>query len=162
MPEPPATIAVIDIDGVVADVRHRLPHLERPHPRWDRFFAAADDDPLLPVGADLVTELAALHTIVWLSGRPEHLRALTLHWLTRHGLPPGRLELRAPGARRPAAEMKLERVRDLARDFGIGAVIDDDPRVVEALLAAGLPVVLADWVPHERTLHQAQEDDGRT
>ena len=162
MPGPRETIAVIDIDGVVADVRHRLPHLERPRPRWDLFFAAAAADPLLAVGAELVTDLAARHAIVWLSGRPEQLRALTRDWLAEHGLPPGRLELRGPNDRRPAAEMKLERLRDLARDFGIGAVIDDDPRVVEVLQAAGLPVVLADWVPHERRMHRAQEADGRT
>ena len=44
-------LAVFDIDGVVADVRHRLHHLERR--RWLRFFEAADEDTVLPEGAAL-------------------------------------------------------------------------------------------------------------
>ena len=42
-------IAVLDIDGVLADVRHRLHHLERQPTSWSGFFAAAVSDPLLPV-----------------------------------------------------------------------------------------------------------------
>ena len=53
-----SVLAVFDIDGVVADVRHRLHHLER-HRSWHAFFAAAADDPLLPEGARLVADLAA-------------------------------------------------------------------------------------------------------
>ena len=62
-------LAVFDIDGVVADVRHRLHHLERRR-AWLRFFDAADEDTLLPEGAALVGELARAHEIVWLTGRP--------------------------------------------------------------------------------------------
>ncbi len=155
-------VAVVDIDGVVADVRHRLHHLRARPARWDRFFAAAADDPLLAVGADVARELAAAHPVVWLSGRPEELRGVTERWLAVHHLPPGRLLLRPNGDYRPAAQLKLEVVRRLAATDGIAAVLDDDPAVVQALRAAGFPVVLADWVTHERTLAQAQERDGRT
>ena len=158
----PDTIAVIDVDGVVADVRHRLPLLRRHPPRWDLFFAAADGDPLLEVGAELVTKLAEEHTVVWLSGRPERLRAVTEDWLARHDLPDGRLELRRPRDYRPARLMKLERILLLARDATVAAVVDDDPDVVATLTQAGYPAVLAEWVPHQKTLHRAQERDGRT
>ena len=40
-------IAVFDIDGVLADVRHRLHHLQCRPQRWEAFFTAADRDPLL-------------------------------------------------------------------------------------------------------------------
>jgi hypothetical protein len=155
-------VAVVDIDGVVADVRHRLHHLRAHPPRWDRFFAAAVDDPLLDVGADVVHDLAAAHTVVWLSGRPEHLRDVTERWLRANGLPPGRLILRPPGDYRPGAQLKLESVRALSSDERVVAMLDDDPVVVETIRAAGFPIVLADWVPHERTLRRAQERDGRT
>ena len=32
-------LAVFDIDGVLADVRHRLRHVEGPRKQWDAFFA---------------------------------------------------------------------------------------------------------------------------
>lgn len=159
---PPESIAVIDIDGVVADVRHRLPLLRRRPARWDLFFDYADDDPLLEIGADVVRQLASEHTVVYLSGRPEHLRGVTEDWLSRHGLPHGRLELRESYDFRPARIVKLERIRELERDGVIAAIVDDDPDVIHTLTAAGYPAVLADWVPHEKTLHRAQERDGRT
>ena len=153
---------MVDIDGVVADVRHRLHHLRARPPRWDRFFACAADDPLLEIGAEVARELAAVHQLVWLSGRPEELRDVTERWLAGHHLPPGRLHLRPAGDYRPAAVLKLEVVRMLAATVGVAAVLDDDPAVVQALSAAGFPVVLADWVTHERTLAEAQERDGKT
>ena len=55
----PRPLAVVDIDGVVADVRHRLHFIEGTPRQWDRFFAAADEDPPLPEGVALVTKLAA-------------------------------------------------------------------------------------------------------
>ncbi len=157
-----AGVAVIDIDGVVADVRHRVHHLRRRPARWDRFFAAAADDPLLDVGADVVRELAGAHPVIWLSGRPESLRRVTERWLVAHDLPAGRLLLRPDGDYRPAAQFKLEVVRGLAENGGVAAALDDDPAVVAALRTAGFPIVLADWVPREGTLDQAQERDGRT
>src|ERR1700759_5545664 len=66
-------LAVIDIDGVVADVRHRLRFLDRRPKDWDGFFAAADQDLPLEAGIARVTELAGGHDVVWLTGRPERL-----------------------------------------------------------------------------------------
>jgi phosphoglycolate phosphatase-like HAD superfamily hydrolase len=154
-----AVLAVFDVDGVVADVRHRLHHLRR-H-RWHHFFAEAGEDPLLAEGAALVAELGAQHEIVWLTGRPDWLRPTTLDWLERHGLPTAEVHMRADGDFRPARVFKLEVLRRL-RSRGIAAVVDDDVEVVEAALAAGYPAVLADWVPRDGDLREAQERLGRT
>ena len=43
-------LAVFDIDGVLADVRHRLRHVEQRPKDWDAFFAAEPDDPTLVAG----------------------------------------------------------------------------------------------------------------
>ena len=158
----PSAVAVIDIDGVVADVRHRLHHLRRTPARWDRFFAEAPADPLLEVGAGAARDLASEYPVVWLSGRPEWLRTVTQTWLDGYQLPGGRLLLRADGDYRPAARFKLSEVRRLARSRRIAAMLDDDPLVVRTIRTAGFPIVLADWVPHERALHEAQERHGRT
>jgi hypothetical protein len=152
------TLAVFDIDGVVADVRHRLHHLDPPR-SWRRFFAGAAEDPLLPEGARLVADLGRHHEVVWLTGRPDWLRAITASWLARHDLPPGQLYLRPEGDYRPAPVYKLSVLRGLR---SVAAVVDDDPEVVSAAAAAGLPAVLADWVPRSETLREAQDRLGRT
>jgi hypothetical protein len=152
-------LAVIDIDGVVADIRHRLHHVHRQ--QWHRFFATADADPLLDEGVALVADLATRHEIVWLSGRPEWLREVTLDWLVRHELPIGELHLRPDGDYRPARVFKLGVLRTLA-PRGVAALVDDDVEVVDAALDAGFPAVLADWVPRDPDLLEAQERLGRT
>jgi len=153
---------VLDIDGVVADVRHRLHHLQSRPKNWPAFFAAAAADPALEAGLHLAAELAATHELGWLTGRPERLRRVTTEWLVEYGLPPSPLRMRRSGDFRPAREMKLEVIRHLAGEAPIGLVVDDDPLVVEALASAGIPVLLADWVPYAEPLRTGQERDGRT
>ena len=153
-------LAVFDIDGVVADVRHRLHHLERER-SWSRFFTAAVDDSLLTEGASLVADLAREHEVVWLTGRPEWLRSVTEVWLSAHGLPGTELHMRPDGDYRPARIYKLGVLRHLA-PRGIAALVDDDDEVVRAALRDGYPAVLAEWVPRQRVLRTAQDRDGRT
>ena len=152
-------LAVFDVDGVVADVRHRLHHLERRR-SWSGFFGAAHADSLLPEGAALAAELARTHEIVWLTGRPEWLRTTTAHWLAEHGLPGAEIHLRPNGDYRPAPQFKLDVLRRLA-PRGIAAVVDDDDEVIQAAMAAGYPAVIADWLPRSATMRQAQDRDGR-
>jgi phosphoglycolate phosphatase-like HAD superfamily hydrolase len=153
-------LAVFDIDGVVADVRHRLHHLEPPR-HWHRFFAEAADDGLLAEGARLVGELAAEHEIVWLTGRPEWLREITVDWLAEHDLPGTELHLRPTRDYRPARIYKRDALHRLA-SRGIAAFVDDDDEVVQTALRAGFPAVLADWVPRDVALRDAQDRLGRT
>lgn len=155
------TLAVFDIDGVVADVRHRLHHLERRPKDWGGFFAAAGDDTPLDEGVALAADLARRHDVAWLTGRPEWLRAATTLWLDRYGLPAGDLFLRGNADRRPARLYKLGVLRRLARRQ-IAAFVDDDMQVVEAAQQAGYPAVLADWAPRAPILRDAQERLGRT
>ena len=153
-------LAVFDIDGVVADVRHRLHHIEG-HKSWSKFFEAAGEDGLLDTGARLVAELAREHEIVWLTGRPEWLRRTTARWLRQHDLPGTELHLRPHHDYRPAPQFKLAVLHRLS-GRGIAAFIDDDDQVIAAAQAAGFAAMLADWVPRSDPLREAQDEQGRT
>lgn len=155
------SIAVFDVDGVVADVRHRLHHIERRPKNWTTFFLAAKDDPPLPEGLALAADLARHHEIVWLTGRPNWLRSTTESWLQSHDLPGAEVHMRGDGDRRPARFYKLSALARLA-PRSIAAFIDDDAEVVEAATAAGYPAVLADWLPQAPVLHDAQDRLGRS
>jgi len=130
-------LAVFDVDGVVADVRHRLRHVARGRKNWNAFFAAAADDPPLEIGVALAREWAAEHDLVWLTGRPEHLRRVTERWLRAQRLPVPRLEMRPPDDRRPAKFFKADRLRALAAETEVAVVVDDDPEVVAELTHRG-------------------------
>lgn len=155
-------LAVIDIDGVVADVRHRLRFLERRPKDWVRFFAAAPLDPPLPEGLARVSELMVDHEIVYLTGRPERCRQDTLDWLAAHGIGGHPVLMRRNGDHRPARRTKLRHLDRLAARARVAIVVDDDPDVCAALRAAGYPVQHADWMTRPATLHVAQEVEGRT
>ena len=155
------TVAVFDVDGVVADVRHRLHYLHGRH-AWHAFFEHAGDDPLLAEGAALVADLAREHDIVWLTGRPDWLRRVTTTWMLENGLPCDELHMRPGGDFRPARVYKVDVLRGIARKRAIAAVVDDDAEVVDAALAAGFPAVLAEWVPRDEAMREAQERFGRT
>jgi phosphoglycolate phosphatase-like HAD superfamily hydrolase len=154
--------AVFDIDGVLADVGHRLSHLRRGRKNWDAFFAEAAADPVLEPGRRRVQAAAGQHALVYVSGRPERLRELTQRWLDDNGFPAGALLLRRDRDRRPARVLKPELVRRVSRSGPVVLVVDDDVAVCAALRAAGFPVELADWAPPPPELAAAQEENGRT
>jgi phosphoglycolate phosphatase-like HAD superfamily hydrolase len=155
-------LAVFDIDGVLADVRHRLHHLEARPQRWERFFRSADRDPLLVEGAERLRAALADHDVVYVTGRPESTRSLTERWLARHGLPTGPLVMREDDDDRPARYLKRDVLRRLSEHRQIASVLDDDPAVVRMLAEDGWPIELATWLPHSSTLRSAQERRGRT
>jgi phosphoglycolate phosphatase-like HAD superfamily hydrolase len=161
-PDGLAALAVFDIDGVLADVRHRLNYLQSRPQRWDAFFLAAEQDPLLEEGARRLRTAQDRHDVVYLTGRPERSRGLTRAWLAHHGLPTGPLHMRPDDDYRPARWVKRNTLRRLARTRTIASVLDDDPAVVAVLTADGWPVELATWLPHSSTLQSAQEQQGRT
>ena len=160
--EPLRPIAVIDLDGVVADVRHRLRHLESRPRDWDAFFAGIPDDPVLPEGRAVVEQLAPDHDLVYLTGRPERTRVATEAWLSRHQLPRGELIMRRNGDRRPAKVAKPSLLRKLADGRQVAVVVDDDPAVCDALTGQGWPVLVADWMTRPESLQTAQEQLGGT
>jgi FMN phosphatase YigB (HAD superfamily) len=155
------SIAVFDIDGVVADVRHRVHYVEQRRKDWDRFFGEAAADPALTEGVRRVHAAAAAHEIVWLTGRPEWLRAVTEDWLADHGLPNGNLLMRASHDFRPARFFKVGVLRELA-ELEIASFVDDDPDVIDVARAAGFPATLATWIPRSSALADAQERSGRS
>ena len=160
MPDRP--LAVFDIDGVLADVTHRVHLLQQRPPEWDAFFAAARHDPVLPAGVALLLEAARDCDVLYLSGRPERCRADTLDWFTQHALPTGALCLRGDLDRRPAAVAKPGWLIEASRGRIVAVVVDDDPDVCEAYRAGGWTVLQATWAQRPEEVARAQEIDGRS
>lgn len=157
-------MSVFDIDGVLADVRHRLHHLQRRPKNWAGFFADAVDDPVLEPGRRAALEAAQSSTVVYVTGRPERCRHDTVEWLADNGFPAGDLHMRPNRDRRPAVFYKAEVIAKLSREVDIVTIIDDDERVVARLQEMGMPVLHAQWMHGEQLdlLADAQESEGRT
>lgn len=147
MPDEAISWIIFDIDGTVADCRHRQTHVEKDVPDWEAFFAASNVDAPLPEGVALAFEHAADGHLLWLTGRPERYREITVQWLQAHGLPTTHLHMQPDSDMRPAAVFKAERIQQLAAERHILLVVDDDDLVVTTLRAAGWPVQHAQWMP---------------
>jgi len=160
-------LAILDVDGVLADVRHRLRHVESKPKDWHAFFSAAPQDGVLPQGLKRARELATEFSIVYLTGRPERCRLDTDEWLLAHGFPDGELVMRSDSDRRPARFFKVGQARRLSKKGDIAVIVDDDSAVVDALREEGFTVEHATWMSetepqHSSILFDAQEREGRT
>ena len=130
-------IAILDIDGVLADASHRQHLVARPPKDWDAFFAAVGGDEVIERGRQRLLDLSREHEIVLLSGRPERSRADSVSWLERQGIAAGRVVLRPDDDHRPASTLKAELIRLISDPVDTAVVIDDDVTVVDRLRGMG-------------------------
>lgn len=128
-------LALIDIDGVIADERHRTHFAEAKN--WPHYFLPEN------VMADgvWVEGVALVHRLVnegwqigYLTGRREEVRPATETWLDRHSFPWGRLIMRPLPDGKPKLKLpkfKVQVMKSLPDLWDQVVLFDDDPAVVE-------------------------------
>jgi len=142
-----ATI-LIDLDGTLADVSHRLHHVQGRRKNWDAFFAGMAEDPLNAWCRELMRGMKALgHTIAIVSGRPDDYEREVRNWLTTHDAPFDRLLLRQAGDFRPDTVVKQEILHEHFDKDDILFIVDDRQGVVDMWREQGL--VCLQCEPHD-------------
>jgi len=137
-------VVLVDIDGTLADVRHRLHHILRGgRKNWKAFFEGADRDTPIASTIAWVQSLVPHHEIVILTGRPEQYRKRTMAWLKKQRVPFSALVMRRNGDHRPDYEMKRDVLERVKKDR-IKLVIEDRPPVCDMWLKEGVRCVLVD------------------
>lgn len=140
-------LIVVDIDGTLANIDHRLHFIKQESPDWDSFFEACDrDEPIFNVIAvvdALRTVMSprtgySIYKIVFITGRSELIREKTRIWLKHYlgaDLPvmSEDLLMRKEGDHRPDHIVKLEAFRKFGYKFeDVICVFEDRNAVVEA------------------------------
>lgn len=91
-------IIICDLDGTIADCEHRRHYIISAPKNWDAFYGGCSDD--TPIKS-IIRLVNLFHKdgveIVYVSGRRASCEAATLEWLSKHGLPQGKLFIRAEG-----------------------------------------------------------------
>ena len=136
-----------DLDGTLSDDRARAHFVEAEagrEPDWHSYFDAVEQDP--PIAASMEV-LRAMHAagirVVFLTGRPDAIRAKTERWLQANGLVEyDHLLMRADDDWRPNGEYKADRVRELLNHYEVVCAFEDQTRTAEWLRRAGIPVFL--------------------
>lgn len=130
---------IFDIDGTLADTRHRQHYMLTKHKNWPAFYAAMSDDPPRSDVVELLRALAASYRIVLCSGRPANYRDATVTWLKDHRIPFWDLHMRAEGDFRDDTVVKREMLSLIRVVHGDPfLVVDDRDKVVAMWRAEGL------------------------
>ena len=129
-------IYIFDIDGVLADLRHRLSYKSRGD--FDGFYEEKNvlADGLIQPGRELLRIMNQDGIVVYATGRPERTRQATNKWLYKNRLPMPTMFMRKDGDLRPSQEVKVEQVMEILEclsDIDKVWFIDDDPKNVAAV-----------------------------
>jgi len=137
------SVILVDIDGTLADITHRLHFIKGDRfadKDWDAFFDAMVDDTPIWFMVALVAALAAAHwDVIYVTGRPDIYRQQTSGWLDKQVTGERLLYMRKAGDRRPDDVVKREILQQIRSDgFEPVMAIDDRKRVVDMWRAEGL------------------------
>lgn len=127
------TLAVFDIDGVLANISWRLHHINKSPTDYETFNKLALKDPIIEPGLRLLRSHRSTHDhIALLSGRFETEKHRLREWLQNHYIYPDLVILRDPNdhGKRPRAEYKLEKLCELDTKYRIVAFYDNSPHII--------------------------------
>ena len=142
------TAAVFDIDGTLADDRHRRHLIDwtqaDPDKRYERYHEAVRVDEL--INSELVNKHHLREDIIWfLTARPQFCHPHTVDWLKNNFpyLPSINIMMRNNEDHRHSPELKLDMLRDLQdRLYDIVAIYDDREDTLIELERHGFHVTL--------------------
>jgi ABC-type sugar transport system ATPase subunit len=137
-------IYIVDIDGTLADLSHRLHFIEQKPPDWDAFYAASpQDSPIESVIETVKLLKRAGATIILVTGRDEICRHATIVWLLHHGVTFDDVYMRQNGDHRQDSIIKgeiLDRLTKSWNEHKIIGVFEDRKQVVDMYRKRGLKV----------------------
>lgn len=143
-------VAIIDVDGTLANLDHRLWHLNAVPKDYDGFFHDVPYDGKFDTIISAVSRLADTgHYIIILSGRPTTVGHETAHWLESVArVPYKRLFMRNSGDHRPDHQVKRQLMEQMFRSGlrkeSIKVIIDDRDSVCAVWTELGLPLIQVD------------------
>jgi len=141
------TTILFDIDGTLAHVEHRRPHLEKTPPDWKMFNALMGNDTPHKAVVNLYHALweSNDYDIIIVTGRNESYRKVTETWLIWNEIPFSRVIMRADKDNR-ADHIIKEEILDALLSEGktIEFTVDDRQQVVDMWRRRGITCLQCD------------------
>jgi predicted kinase len=122
-------IVLCDIDGTLADGRHRERFVQGDKKDWDSYYSLLEHDAPIDLVARWVRELFKDHTVCIVSGRPDTYQKKTIAWLDKHEIPYHWIFMRPGNDKRPDVQIKNDILKNIPKDK-IFMAIDDRPCVI--------------------------------
>ena len=79
-------IAIIDIDGTLCDLTHRLHYIQKEPKDWESFHADLMADKPITQMINLVNRMYQDYQIILCTGRMERTRVQTILWMSNYGV----------------------------------------------------------------------------
>ena len=131
---------IVDLDGTLCDVEHRVHHVKSKPKKWGAFNQAMDQDKPYFWCIELIAAMKARdYKIYFVTGRDENFRKMTTKWLSRHNVHYDELHMRRDQDFREDSEVKEEiYVHKIEKNSQVLFVVDDRKSVVERWRKLGL------------------------
>ena len=131
---------IVDLDGTLCDVEHRVHHVKIKPRNWDAFNQALDQDQPYLWCIELIAAMRARqYKIYFVTGRGENYRKMTVEWLDRNNVFYDELHMRQDQDFREDAEVKEEiYLKSIDGKAQVLFVVDDRKSVVERWRKLGL------------------------
>jgi FMN phosphatase YigB (HAD superfamily) len=138
---------LVDLDGTLADVEHRVHHVQASTKNWKAFNEGMVDDELNHWCADLVKAMQGEgYKVIFITGRSEPWRGATEDWLIKHAIEYDHLYMRPSKDRREDFEVKKEiYMNEIKEDYKVVFVVEDRASVVKMWREIGLVCLQCDW-----------------
>ena len=137
-------LLLLDIDGTVANLGHRLHHIKKSPKDWAAFHKGMADDKPIP---HVIEAVLNLQEIGWLvvacTGRMESGRRTTEVWLAAQRIVPTALYMRPNDNYQPDTAVKSALIDRIEQDFmrRPDLAFEDRDRVVAMLRARNIPTL---------------------
>lgn len=155
---------VIDLDGTLANIDHRLHYIKREKPDWDGFFKACVDDKLNDWCAELITAMRnTFKTVLIVSARSKLVEVETKEWLDKIFGPffsdYALVMLRENGDTTPDDDLKIKWLHSYGKER-ILFVVDDRQCVVDMWRSEGLVCLQCYAWPEWKPKKEAPKNPG--
>ena len=131
---------IFDLDGTIADSRHRAHLLRGAIKDWDEYHMQCSGDAPITHIIAIANAMALYHDVMIMTGRSERAKRKTIKWLSDHGVIYKELLMRPADCEDDPVTLKSRWINELkpTPDNTVCA-FDDDPIVVDLWHEIGIP-----------------------
>ncbi|MDD0852077.1 HAD family acid phosphatase [Halobacteriovorax sp. GB3] len=138
---------IVDLDGTLCDLKHRVHHVEGETKDWKSFNSKIPYDELNKWCLDLMKAMKkADHKIIIVTGRSEGTKEMTAVWLSKYQVPYDALYMRPSKDQSEDSDVKEAIYNNHIKDhYSVTFVVDDRLSVVKRWREMGLVCLQCDW-----------------
>ena len=134
---------IVDIDGTISNISHRVHHVIGKNKNWNAFSELMDRD--LPITKNInriAYKFGSEYKILFVSGRSQKYKKKTEKWLSDYFYTDEYLLfLRKDNDKRPSFEIKRDILNNLRKKFIIKYAIDDNEKDLKMYEKEGLETI---------------------